>query len=66
MVDRPSHAVKGLVMTASANRSLLAAIRPYFEAGPLGALALGMASGLPYTMIAATLTTRLAEAEIEK
>ncbi|WP_164155798.1 AmpG family muropeptide MFS transporter [Sandarakinorhabdus rubra] len=48
------------------NRSLTAAIRPYFEAGPLGALALGMASGTPYTMIAATLTTRLAESGIDK
>ncbi|MEI6417972.1 MAG: MFS transporter [Sphingomonadales bacterium] len=48
------------------DRSLLAAIRPYFEAGPLGALALGMASGLPYAMIASTLTTRLAESGIDK
>lgn len=48
------------------NRSLTAAIKPYFEAGPLGALALGMASGTPFTMIAATLTTRLAESGIEK
>ena len=50
----------------ASNRSLAAAIKPYFEAGPLGALALGMASGTPYTMIAATLTTRLAESGIEK
>ena len=50
----------------ASNRSLLAAIKPYFEAGPLGALALGMASGTPYAMIAATLTTRLAESGIEK
>ncbi len=50
----------------TANRSLAAAIKPYFEAGPLGALALGMASGTPYAMIAATLTTRLAESGIEK
>jgi PAT family beta-lactamase induction signal transducer AmpG len=48
------------------NRSLLAAIKPYFEAGPLGALALGMASGTPYAMIASTLTTRLAESGIDK
>jgi MFS transporter, PAT family, beta-lactamase induction signal transducer AmpG len=46
--------------------SITAALRPYFEAGPLGALALGMASGTPYAMIAATLTTRLAESGIEK
>ena len=53
-------------MVTTPNRSLLAAIKPYFEAGPLGALALGMASGTPYAMIAATLTTRLAESGIEK
>jgi PAT family beta-lactamase induction signal transducer AmpG len=52
--------------TAPRNPSILAAIRPYFEAGPLGALALGMASGTPYAMIAATLTTRLAESGIDK
>lgn len=51
---------------APRNPSLLGAIRPYFEAGPLGALALGMASGTPYAMIAATLTTRLAESSIDK
>ncbi len=50
----------------ASNRSLTAALRPYFEAGPLGALALGMASGTPYAMIAATLTTRLAESGIDK
>ena len=54
------------VRRMASNRSLIAAIKPYFEAGPLGALALGMASGTPYTMIAATLTTRLAESGIEK
>jgi len=53
-------------MTQPASSSFLAAIKPYFEAGPLGALALGMASGTPYTMIADTLTTRLAESGIEK
>lgn len=49
-----------------ATNRFTAAIKPYVEAGPLGALALGMASGTPYTMIAATLTTRLAESGIEK
>ncbi|WP_353218180.1 MFS transporter [Sandarakinorhabdus sp.] len=53
-------------MVSTPNRSFLAAIKPYFEAGPIGALALGMASGTPYAMIAATLTTRLAESGIEK
>lgn len=46
--------------------TLAATLRPYGEAGPLAALALGMASGTPFTMIAATLTTRLAEAGIDK
>lgn len=46
--------------------TLAATLRPYGEAGPLAALALGMASGTPFAMIAATLTTRLAETGIEK
>ena len=41
-------------------------VRPYFEPGPLGALALGISSGFPFAMIASTLTTRLAEAGIDK
>ena len=47
-------------------RHLLALLRPYAEKGPVGALLLGMASGFPIAMIAATLTTRLAESGIEK
>ncbi|KAB7645619.1 AmpG family muropeptide MFS transporter [Polymorphobacter fuscus] len=42
------------------------AVRPYFEPGPLGALALGISSGFPFAMIASTLSTRLAEAGIDK
>lgn len=45
---------------------LPAGVRPYFEAAPLAALFLGVSSALPLTMIAATLTTRLAQAGIEK
>ena len=45
---------------------LLAAIRPYLEAGPIAALFLGMSSGFPYAMIGATLTTRLAQGGIDK
>tara|TARA_R110000850_G_scaffold127085_3_gene246024 strand:+ start:1603 stop:2898 length:1296 start_codon:yes stop_codon:yes gene_type:complete len=41
-------------------------VRPYSEAAPLAALFLGVSSALPLTMIAATLTTRLAQAGIEK
>ncbi|MBA15006.1 MAG: MFS transporter [Sphingomonas sp.] len=41
-------------------------VRPYFETGPLAALALGISSGFPYAMIGATLTTRLAQDGITK
>ena len=53
--------------TATGWRARLpAALRPYVEAGPLGALLLGMTSGFPYAMIGATLTTRLAQDGIDK
>jgi PAT family beta-lactamase induction signal transducer AmpG len=48
------------------SRGWLAAVKPYTEAGPLAALFLGMSSGFPYAMIGATLTTRLAQAGIDK
>lgn len=41
-------------------------MRPYVEAAPLAALFLGISSGAPYAMIAATLTTRLAQEGIDK
>lgn len=41
-------------------------VRPYSEPAPLAALFLGISSGFPFAMIAATLTTRLAQAGIEK
>jgi PAT family beta-lactamase induction signal transducer AmpG len=44
----------------------LQSVRPYFERAPLGALLLGLSSGAPFAMIASTLTTRLAEADIDK
>jgi PAT family beta-lactamase induction signal transducer AmpG len=48
-------------------RSLVpATIRPYTESAPLAALFLGISSGAPYAMIAATLTTRLAQDGISK
>lgn len=48
-------------------RSLVpASVRPYTESAPLGALFLGISSGAPYAMIAATLTTRLAQDGISK
>jgi PAT family beta-lactamase induction signal transducer AmpG len=41
-------------------------VRQYTEAAPLAALFLGISSGAPYAMIAATLTTRLAQDGITK
>ena len=38
--------------------TLPAALQPFVERGPLGAMLLGMASGFPIAMIGATLTTR--------
>jgi MFS transporter, PAT family, beta-lactamase induction signal transducer AmpG len=43
-----------------------AALRPYTEVAPLGALFLGISSGAPYALISATLTTRLAQDGINK
>jgi len=47
-------------------RRLPEAIRPYFEAAPLAALFLGISSGFAFSMIGATLTTRLAQQGITK
>jgi MFS transporter, PAT family, beta-lactamase induction signal transducer AmpG len=41
-------------------------VRPYMESGPLAALFVGISSGFPYAMIAATLTSRLAQDGIDK
>jgi MFS transporter, PAT family, beta-lactamase induction signal transducer AmpG len=41
-------------------------LRPYFEAAPLAALFLGISSGFAFSMIGATLTTRLAQHGISK
>jgi PAT family beta-lactamase induction signal transducer AmpG len=46
--------------------ALPASIRQYTESAPLAALFLGISSGAPYAMIAATLTTRLAQDNIDK
>jgi MFS transporter, PAT family, beta-lactamase induction signal transducer AmpG len=40
--------------------------RPYFQAAPLAALFLGISSGFPFAMLAATLTNRLSESGITK
>src|SRR5262245_50335997 len=41
-------------------------VRPYLEAAPLAATFLGMSSSVAFAMIAATLTTRLAQYGIKK
>jgi PAT family beta-lactamase induction signal transducer AmpG len=51
---------------ASGKGSLAESIRPYLKKGPLTALFLGISSGFPFTMIAATLTQRLSESGIER
>src|SRR5918993_5429480 len=45
---------------------LPAGVRPYVEAAPLAAAFLGVSSGFAFAMIAATLTTRLAQYGIRK
>lgn len=52
--------------TGSENRSLWGSIMPYLEKESLAAFFLGISSGFPYAMIAATLTTRLSQDGIEK
>jgi MFS transporter, PAT family, beta-lactamase induction signal transducer AmpG len=52
--------------TSTWRRFVPAAVRPYTEAAPLGAFFLGVSSGAPYALIAATLTTRLAQDGINK
>jgi PAT family beta-lactamase induction signal transducer AmpG len=52
--------------TVGERRSLIGAIRPYFEKESLAAFFVGLSSGFPYAMIGATLTTRLAQDGIDK
>ena len=47
-------------------RSLWQSVMPYLEKESLAAFALGVSSGFPYAMIGATLTTRLAQDNIDK
>ena len=49
-----------------ADRTWWDGVRPYMERAPIAALMLGLSSGFPYSMIAATLTSRLAAAGIDK
>jgi PAT family beta-lactamase induction signal transducer AmpG len=52
--------------SAAAERSLWDSVRPYLEKESLAAFFLGISSGFPYAMIGATLTTRLAQDNIDK
>jgi PAT family beta-lactamase induction signal transducer AmpG len=52
--------------SARENAGWGAALRPYLQREPIGALLLGLSSGAPFAMIASTLTTRLAESGIDK
>ncbi|MBO9575193.1 MAG: MFS transporter [Sphingobium sp.] len=51
---------------AAARKSWIEAIKPYLERECLASFFLGMSSGFPYAMIAATLTTRLKQSGIDK
>ena len=51
---------------ATPRPGIMGAIKPYIEPAPLAALFLGISSGFPFAMIAATLTTRLAQDGIDK
>jgi MFS transporter, PAT family, beta-lactamase induction signal transducer AmpG len=51
---------------AADDKSLWGSIKPYREKGPITALCLGISSGFPYALLAATLTNRLSEAGIER
>lgn len=47
-------------------RSLAQSVLPYFEKESLASFFLGISSGFPFAMIAATLTTRLSQSGIDK
>ena len=54
------------VFVTSWRDRLPAGVRPYIEPAPLAALFLGISSGFPFAMLAATLTNRLSEAGVQK
>jgi len=53
-------------VAARPGRSLWDSVRPYLEKESLAAFFLGVSSGFPFALLAATLTTRLAQDGIEK
>lgn len=58
--------VDALTATGTWRDKLPAGMRPYTMPAPIAALFLGISSGFPFAMIGATLTTRLAQDDIEK
>jgi len=54
------------VVNLEIRRTLPAGLQPYFEAAPVAAFFLGISSGFGFAMIAATLTSRLAQDGIKK
>ena len=52
--------------TAASRGGVLSSLKPYLEKESLAAFALGVSSGFPFAMIGATLTTRLAQDDIQK
>lgn len=55
-----------MIEQANQRRSLWQSARPYLEKESLAAFFLGVSSGFPFALLAATLTTRLAQSGIEK
>ena len=53
-------------MSSASTGGVLGMLRPYVERESLAAFFVGLSSGFPYAMIAATLTTRLAQDGIDK
>ena len=55
-----------VILPADWRSVLPAGVVPYTEKAPLAAFFVGISSGFPYAMIGATLTTRLAQNDIDK
>ena len=65
-VQDAHHEVYGTAARRAWHSYIPASVRPYVEGAPLAAFCLGISSAAPLTMIAATLTTRLAQYGIQK
>src|SRR5690554_1246968 len=60
------HMTEAIEQAATQRRSLWDSVKPYFEKESLAAFFVGVSSGFPFAMLAATLTTRLAQEGIDK